>query len=87
VYPGHGAIFVNATDRERYTQGQLDPADEKKGYYPLSKDEPNNGFVHSNGYRVVDTQNTEKPLTFDLEVTPRQSPLKRSVPPVAPSKD
>ncbi len=77
VYPGHGAIFVNTTDRERYTQGQLDPADEKKGYYPLSKDEPNNGFVHGNGYRVVDTQNTDKPLTFDVEVTPHQSPLKK----------
>jgi hypothetical protein len=77
VYPGHGAIFVNAGDRNRYLGGRLDPADEKKGYYPLSKGEPNNGFVGSTAYRVVDTDKTDKPLTFDLEAVPRPSAPER----------
>src|SRR5262249_52628489 len=70
VYPGHGVIFANAGERSRYAQGRLDPEDEKKGYYPLSKGEPNNGFVFSNAYRVIDTQKTDKVLTFDMEFTP-----------------
>jgi len=70
VYPGHGVIFVNVGEKDQYMGGRLDPEDEKKGYYPLGKGEPNNGFVGSNAYRVVDTDKTDEPLKFDLEVTP-----------------
>ena len=37
---------------------------------PMSKGEPNNGFlVGANGYRVLDTDKTDKVLTFDIELT------------------
>jgi RNA polymerase sigma factor (sigma-70 family) len=69
AYLGRGAIFASAgRGSPPYFKARLDPEDEKKGYYPLSKGEPNNGFLHlSNGYRVIDTDRTDKPLTFDIE--------------------
>jgi RNA polymerase sigma factor (sigma-70 family) len=71
AYPGHGVIYAQVGwGGERYLKARLDPEDEKKGYHPLSKGEPNNGFVHlGNAYRVIDTEKTDKPLTFDLAVT------------------
>jgi RNA polymerase sigma factor (sigma-70 family) len=71
AYPGHGAIFASAgRGNPPYLKARLDPEDVKKGYYPLGKGDPNNGFAHIvNAYRVIDTDRTDKPLTFDLEVT------------------
>src|SRR5262249_56482718 len=71
AYPGHGVIYATAGwGGEGYLKARLDPADEKKGYYPLGKGEPNNGFIHIvNGYRVIDTDKTDEPLTFDIELT------------------
>jgi RNA polymerase sigma factor (sigma-70 family) len=71
AYPGHGAICAQAGwDGQGYLKARLDPADAKKGYYPLGKGDPNNGFIHiTSGYRVIDTDKTDKPLTFDIELT------------------
>ncbi len=72
AYPGHGAIIAQAgwAGGGPYLKARLDPEDEKKGYYPLGKGEPNNGFLNiANGYKVIDTDKTDKPLTFDIELT------------------
>jgi RNA polymerase sigma factor (sigma-70 family) len=71
AYPGRGAIFASAgRGNPPYLKARLDPEDERKGYYPLGKGDPNNGFLHIvNGYRVLDTDRTDRPLTFDVEVS------------------
>jgi RNA polymerase sigma factor (sigma-70 family) len=71
AYPGHGAVFVwKSIGGADYPNARLDPADEKKGYHPLSKGEPNNGFLTmAVAYRVLDTNNTDKRLTFDIVLT------------------
>jgi RNA polymerase sigma factor (sigma-70 family) len=71
AYPGHGAIFASAGwGCPPYLKARLDPEDVKKGYYPLGKGDPNNGFVDIvDGYRVVDTDRVDRPLTFDIELT------------------
>jgi RNA polymerase sigma factor (sigma-70 family) len=71
AYPGHGAIFAHAGwGTHPFLKARLDPEDAKKGYHPLSKGEPNNGFLDIvDGYRVIDTDKTDEPLTFDIELT------------------
>jgi hypothetical protein len=74
AYPGHGAFFAWADPGPGdppYAKAHLDPADEKKGRHPFDKGDPNNAFLgSSNGYRVLDTDKTDKVLTFDLELVP-----------------
>jgi hypothetical protein len=71
AYPGKGAIFATAGwGGQSYLKGRLDPNDAKKGCYPLGQGDPNNGFLDIvNGYRVLDTDRTDKPLIFDIEFT------------------
>jgi RNA polymerase sigma factor (sigma-70 family) len=71
AFPGHGAIFAMAgPGYEPYLKARLSPEDEKKGYFPLTRGDPNNGFIYAcDGYRVIDTNKTDKTLTFDIEFT------------------
>jgi RNA polymerase sigma factor (sigma-70 family) len=72
AYPGPGVIFAyGGWDFEAvsFLPARLDPADEAKGHFPLTKGDPTNGFLEFfNGYRRIDPAENEKELTFDLYV-------------------
>jgi RNA polymerase sigma factor (sigma-70 family) len=71
AYPGHGAVFATAGHGiGPYAHAQLRAEDKTRSYYPLGKGEPNNGFLDIvNGYHVIDTDRTDRPLSFDILLT------------------
>jgi RNA polymerase sigma factor (sigma-70 family) len=68
AYPGHCVIFGTAgRESGHFLPAKLDPADEAKGYYPLDKGNPANGFLGlSHGYRCIDYPENAKEQTFDI---------------------
>jgi RNA polymerase sigma factor (sigma-70 family) len=72
AYPGPGVIYAhNGWGGRVYLNARLDPEDEKKGHYPGQKGDPLNGFLQiSPGYRRIDTQQTNRPLVFDIAFDP-----------------
>jgi hypothetical protein len=68
AYPGHCAILGMAGRESGYfLPAKLDPADEAKGYFPLDKGDPGNGFLRlSHGYRCINYPENAKEQTFDI---------------------
>jgi RNA polymerase sigma factor (sigma-70 family) len=68
AYPGPCVIFAfgGGHSRTPYLLARLSPADKER-----SKGDPIMGFVDlSEGYRIIDTDQTDKPLTFEIELDP-----------------
>jgi hypothetical protein len=70
--PGTGVIFARSgRGNPPFLQARLDPADEARGHYPLSKGDPSNGFLSlSHGYRRIEPDvKKDRLLTFDIFFT------------------
>jgi hypothetical protein len=69
VYPGPGIVTAWAKYGRPYLSARLTPDDVKKEYL---KGEPGLAdFLNfCEGYRILDTDKTDKPLTFDIELDP-----------------
>lgn len=72
AYPGLGVIYGFAgMESGQFLPPQFDPADEAKGYLPLAKGDPANGFLSlSQGYRRIDFPKNAKEQTFDIVFDP-----------------
>jgi RNA polymerase sigma factor (sigma-70 family) len=72
AYPGPCVIYgFAALESGPFLPSKLDPADETKGYLPLDKGDPANGFLLlSNGYRRIDYPKNAKEQTFDIMFDP-----------------
>jgi RNA polymerase sigma factor (sigma-70 family) len=68
AYPGPCVIYGFAgRENGHFLRARLDPADEAKGYFPLGKGDPANGFLGlSHGYRRIDYPENAKEQTFDI---------------------
>lgn len=68
AYPGQCVIFGFAgRENGHFLPAKLNPADEAKGHFPLTKGDPANGFLRlSHGYRCIDYPENAKEQTFDI---------------------